>query len=46
MLGIKFVKFDSMTYVMHYKHGQVKREGNGLSFYYYAPTWVFLTNPN
>ena len=37
MLGIKFVKFDSMTYVMHYKHGQVKREGNGLSFYYYAP---------
>lgn len=38
MLGIKFVKFDSMTYVMHYKHGQVKREGNGLSFYYYAPT--------
>lgn len=38
MFGIKFIKFDSMTYVMQYKHGQVKREGKGLSFYYYAPT--------
>lgn len=27
-----------MTYVMQYKHGKVKREGKGLSFYYYAPT--------
>lgn len=38
MFGIKFIKFDSMTYVMQYKHGKVKREGKGLSFYYYAPT--------
>lgn len=38
MFGIKFIKFDSMTYVMHYKQGKVKREGAGLSFYYYAPT--------
>jgi regulator of protease activity HflC (stomatin/prohibitin superfamily) len=38
MFGIKFIKFDSMTYVMQYKHGKVNKEGKGLSFYYYAPT--------
>lgn len=38
MFGIKFVKFDSMTYVMQYQNGKVKREGKGLSFFYYAPT--------
>ena len=38
MFGIKFIKFDSMTYVIQYKYGKVKREGKGLSFYYYAPT--------
>jgi regulator of protease activity HflC (stomatin/prohibitin superfamily) len=38
MFGIRFVKFDSMTYVIHFKNGVVKREGTGLSFYYFAPT--------
>jgi regulator of protease activity HflC (stomatin/prohibitin superfamily) len=38
MFGIKFIKFDSMTYVIQYKHGKVQREGKGISFYYYAPT--------
>lgn len=38
MFGIKFIKFDSMTYVMQYQNGKVKREGKGLSFFYYAPT--------
>jgi regulator of protease activity HflC (stomatin/prohibitin superfamily) len=38
MFGIKFIKFDSMTYVIQYKHGKVQREGIGLSFYYYTPT--------
>jgi regulator of protease activity HflC (stomatin/prohibitin superfamily) len=38
MFGIKFIKFDSMTYVIQYKHGKVSREGKGLSFFYYAPT--------
>lgn len=27
-----------MTYVLQYKHGKIKREGRGLSFYYYTPT--------
>lgn len=38
MFGFKFIKFDSMTYVIQYKHGKVTREGKGLSFFYYAPT--------
>ncbi|OWY25717.1 membrane protease subunit, stomatin/prohibitin [Sphingobacteriales bacterium UPWRP_1] len=38
MLGIKHIKFDSMTYVIHYKNGKVVKEGRGLSFFYFAPT--------
>jgi len=38
MFGIKYIKFDSMTYVVQYKNGKVNKEGRGLSFYYYAPT--------
>ncbi|MBX2936289.1 MAG: membrane protease subunit, stomatin/prohibitin [Saprospiraceae bacterium] len=37
MLGIKHIKFDSMTYVLHFKNGRIKREGRGLSFFYFAP---------
>ena len=37
MLGIKFIKFDSMTYVVLYKNGKIKKEGKGLSFFYFAP---------
>ncbi len=38
MFGINFIKFDSMTYVIKYKNGQVAKEGRGLSFFYYSPT--------
>ncbi len=38
MLGIKHIKFDSMTYVIHFKKGKVKREGRGLSFFYFLPS--------
>lgn len=37
MLGIKHIKFDSMTYVLHFKNGKIKREGRGLSFFYFVP---------
>jgi hypothetical protein len=37
MVGIKHIKFDSMTYVLHFKNGNIKREGRGLSFFYFAP---------
>lgn len=38
MFGIRFIKFDSMTYVIKFKNGQIKKEGRGLSFFYYEPT--------
>ena len=34
MFGIKFIKFDSMTHVIHYKNGKIVKEGQGLSFFY------------
>lgn len=37
MFGIKHIKFDSMTYVMHFKNGNIGREGRGLSFFYFEP---------
>lgn len=37
MFGINYIKFDSMTYAVHYKKGAIKREGKGLAFYYFAP---------
>lgn len=37
MFGFKHVKFDSMTYVLHFKNGNIKREGRGLSFFYFTP---------
>lgn len=37
MFGISYAKFDSMTYVIHYRNGRVAKEGRGLSFFYFAP---------
>lgn len=37
MLGLKYIRFDSMDYVIHYRNGKVRREGKGLSFFYFAP---------
>jgi regulator of protease activity HflC (stomatin/prohibitin superfamily) len=37
MFGIKYIKFDSMTYVIKFKNGKVVKEGRGLSFFYFAP---------
>lgn len=34
MFGIKYIKFDTMTHVIHYKNGKVVKEGRGLSFFY------------
>ncbi len=45
MFGIKYIKFDSMTYVVQYKNGKVKNEGRGLSFYYYAPSCSIAAIP-
>jgi hypothetical protein len=38
MLGIRFIKAPPTTYILHHSNGVVKREGAGLSFFYYGPT--------
>jgi len=38
MFGLKYISFDSMTYAIHYQKGKIKREGKGLSFFYYSPS--------
>jgi regulator of protease activity HflC (stomatin/prohibitin superfamily) len=45
MLGIKHIKFDSMTYVLHFKNGSIKREGRGLSFFYFVPSSSIVAIP-
>ncbi|MFN8254053.1 MAG: SPFH domain-containing protein [Bacteroidales bacterium] len=34
MFGIKYIKFDSMAYVIRFKNGKIAQEGRGLSFFY------------
>ncbi|HZX59908.1 MAG TPA: SPFH domain-containing protein [Mucilaginibacter sp.] len=34
-----------MTYVLHFKNGNIKREGRGLSFFYFAPNSSIVAIP-
>jgi len=45
MFGINYIKFDSMNYVIHYKNGKVKKEGRGLSFFYFSPNSSIVSIP-
>jgi len=45
MLGINFMKANPTTYVLHYSDGKIKREGIGLSFFYYSPISTIVTVP-
>lgn len=45
MFGIQHIKFDSMTYVLHYSNGRISREGRGLSFFYFAPSSSIVAIP-
>lgn len=45
MFGFKHIKFDAMTYVLHYKNGNIKREGRGLSFFYFSPNSSIVAIP-
>jgi hypothetical protein len=45
MLGIRFMKAAPTTYVLHFQKGRVRREGAGLSFFYYALTSTIVTVP-
>jgi regulator of protease activity HflC (stomatin/prohibitin superfamily) len=45
MMGIRYMKAAPTTYVLHYAGGQLKRQGPGLAFWYYAPTSVIAAVP-
>jgi regulator of protease activity HflC (stomatin/prohibitin superfamily) len=45
MLAVRFMKAAPTTFVLHFKNGQVRREGPGLSFFYYAPTSTIVSVP-
>lgn len=45
MFGIQHIKFNSMTYVLHFTNGNIKREGRGLSFFYFAPSSSIVAIP-
>lgn len=45
MMGIRYMKTAPTTYVLHYGGGTLKKEGPGLSFWYYAPTSVIAAVP-
>ncbi len=42
---IRYLKAPPTTYVMQFKNGKVKREGAGLSFFYWAPTTTLVRVP-
>jgi len=45
MLGIRFIKVQPTTYLLHYKKGQLVREGTGLAFFYYEPVASLVAIP-
>jgi regulator of protease activity HflC (stomatin/prohibitin superfamily) len=45
MFGINYIKFDSMNYVIHFQNGNIKKEGRGLAFYYFAPISSIVSIP-
>lgn len=45
MFGIRLIKIDPTDFVLQYRHGEVAREGAGLSFLYFAPTTSLVLVP-
>lgn len=45
MLPIRYMKAAPATYVLQFRNGRVRREGSGLSFFYYAPTSTLVSIP-
>lgn len=45
MLGLRYLKAPSTSYVLHYASGRLQRQGPGLSFVYFAPTAVIVQIP-
>src|SRR5438132_13734297 len=45
MLGIRYYKSAPTTFVMQHSGGRLKREGTGLSFFYFAPRSTLVAVP-
>lgn len=45
MFGVRYLKAGPTTYVIQFKNGVPRREGAGLSFFYYAPTSTIVAVP-
>jgi hypothetical protein len=45
MFGVRYFKASPTTFVLHHVNGQVRREGSGLSFFYFAPTATLTAIP-
>ena len=42
---LRFMKASPTTYVLHFRDGRIRREGAGLSFYYWGPTATIVAVP-
>ena len=40
-----YMKVPPTKYVIHYRQGKIKREGAGLSFFYFVPASTIVTVP-
>lgn len=45
MLTIRYMKAAPTTYLLQYRNGKIRREGAGLSFFYYAPATTIVAVP-
>jgi hypothetical protein len=45
MTMFSFAKFGPTDYVIHYSNGRIKREGRGLTFFYWRPTSSIVAVP-
>ena len=42
---VRYVKTDPATYLIQYREGKVRRQGSGLSFFYFAPSSTLVSVP-
>lgn len=45
MFNIKYIKTEPTTFMMQFAKGKLKRKGNGLAFWYFAPTTALVAVP-
>ena len=45
MIGIRFLKAQPNTYILHYSKGNIVRRGTGISFFFFAPTTSLVAVP-